>query len=106
MRASKRFDAAAFAPGAPTADGTAYLEKLAAVAAGSAKSHSGMWRDIAVHHHQSEAAALILPICELGDQIGAPARMLRAMIAMIVEIERGYRPQSDENYHLLLEQLT
>jgi 2-dehydropantoate 2-reductase len=92
----------AMAPGMSLQAGPIYLDAVAAIASAGAKPYSGMWRDLAVHHRPTEAAALNLPIADLGDRHGKPCPGLRRMVGMIGEIETGRRSQADDNLVELL----
>ena len=62
------FDPAAFLPGASMAAATASLDALVAFNRRSAKTHSGIWRDLAVRKRKTEVEA------QLGaDRRGRPA---------------------------------
>ena len=68
----------------------------------SAKTHSGVWRDIAVRRRLTEVDAQILPIATVGAAHGLACPVTRTLVDLIHAVERGERPQSDS---LLLELL-
>jgi 2-dehydropantoate 2-reductase len=60
----------------------------------SAKTHSGVWRDIAVHHRQTECDAQFAPILTLARRHGIPVPTLERLIDVMHEVEAGQWPQS------------
>ena len=60
------FDPAAFAPGAPQAALERSFADMVAHNRRSAKSHSGIWRDLAVRKRKTEAEAQLGPIVAAG----------------------------------------
>jgi len=95
------FDPNAFRPGATLAQAQASVDAMVAFNRPSAKTHSGVWRDIAIRRRQTEVDAQIAPIVEAGAKHGLPCPTTRKLIDLIHQAEAG-RPQSD---HLLLELL-
>ena len=63
----------------------------------SAKSHSGIWRDIAVRHRKTEADPQLGPIVTTARGQGGDAPITARLIAMIHEIEDGRRPMAWAN---------
>ena len=93
-----------FEPAAFLADDAAQmnesLEALVAFNRQSAKTHSGIWRDLAVRKRETEAAMFDIILSE-GDKVQFAMPFTRRWIEMIHEIEDGRREQSLGN----LEQL-
>lgn len=87
----------AFAPGAPDAAADASFDAMVAHNAKSAKTHSGIWRDLAVRKRKTEADAQLGPIVSFGAEVGVPTPATQGVIAMIHEIEDGKRPLAWEN---------
>ncbi len=85
------FNPHAFTPEATLEAATASLEEMVAFNRKSAKTHSGIWRDLAVRKRQTEVDAQLGPIVALGAEIGVPAPITARLIEMIHEIERGNR---------------
>jgi 2-dehydropantoate 2-reductase len=95
------FDPAAYLPEAP-ADAAAHsLDALVAHNRKSAKTHSGIWRDLAVRKRQTEVGAQLGPIVQLGAAAGVPTPLTTRVVAMIQEIERGERAMGRENLEAL-----
>ena len=63
----------------------------------SAKSHSGIWRDLAVRKRKTEADPQLGPIVTTARQHGTDAPITARLIAMIHEIEQGTRPMQWAN---------
>jgi 2-dehydropantoate 2-reductase len=61
---------------------------------GSAKTHSGIWRDLAVRKRRTEVDAQLGPIVELGAEVGVATPLNARLITLIHEIEDGRREQS------------
>ena len=97
------FDPAAFAPGAGEAAAEASLDGLVAHNRKSAKTHTGIWRDLAVRHRKTEVDAQLGPVVERGRGLGVPVPLNARLIAMIHEIEAGVRARSRENLEELRE---
>ncbi len=72
------------------------LDTLVAFNRLSAKTHSGIWRDLAVRKRQTEVV-MYEPILAQGEKIGMDLPLTRRWIAMIQEIEAGSRTQSIAN---------
>src|SRR5258706_6895265 len=81
----------AFAPAG--LDGS--LERLAEFNRRSAKTHSGIYRDLAILHRPTEVPAI------LGDLAGEQAPLVRRVVELIAAIEAGNRVCSRANLDLL-----
>jgi 2-dehydropantoate 2-reductase len=79
----------------------ASLERLIAIRRTDEKTHSGVWRDLAVRKRRTEVDAHFAPIVDEAQRRGLEVPLLRGMIEMIHEIENGQRPFGGDN----LEQL-
>ncbi len=95
------FDPAAFAPGAAQALADRSFADMVAHNRRSAKTHSGIWRDLAVRKRQTEVAALLAPVVEAGRRRGVPTPLVARIIDMIHEIEAGTRELDAENLAIL-----
>lgn len=69
------------------------LDTLVAFNRASAKTHSGIWRDLAVRKRRTEVV-MYEPILAEGEKIGVDLPLTRRWIEMIREIEDGKRPQA------------
>jgi 2-dehydropantoate 2-reductase len=95
------FDPHAFAPDADRAVADRSLDDMVAHNRKSAKTHSGIWRDIAVRKRRTETDAQLGPIVTLGAEAGVPTPIVSQLIALMHEVEDGRRPQSHETLDLL-----
>jgi 2-dehydropantoate 2-reductase len=95
------FDPHAFAPDADTEIAERSLDDMVAFNRKSAKTHSGIWRDIAVRKRRTETDAQLGPIVTLGAEAGIPTPMVSRLIALMHEVEEGRRPQSHDTLDLL-----
>jgi 2-dehydropantoate 2-reductase len=90
------FDPSAFAPAADDAVAERSLDEMVAHNRKSAKTHSGIWRDIAVRHRRTEADAQLGPIVALGAEVGVPAPLTTRLIELVHDLEDRRRAQSHE----------
>jgi 2-dehydropantoate 2-reductase len=91
------YDPAAFAPSAAAEAAVASFAAMVAHNAKSAKTHSGIWRDLAVRKRKTEVDAQLGPIVRFGATALVPTPATAELIAMIHEIEDGKRPLAWEN---------
>jgi 2-dehydropantoate 2-reductase len=88
------FDPAAYLPAAPHGAATQSLDHLVAHNRRSAKTHSGIWRDLAVRKRPTEVDPQLGIVATLGKESGVATPLTARLIELIHEIERGARPQS------------
>jgi 2-dehydropantoate 2-reductase len=91
------YDPEAFASGASAAAAAASFDAMVAHNAKSAKTHSGIWRDLAVRSRITEVEAQLGPIVNFGRETGVPTPNTRELIAMIHAIEMGALPLQGSN---------
>jgi 2-dehydropantoate 2-reductase len=91
------YDVAAFAPDASEDAARHSVAAMVAFNSTSAKTHSGVWRDLAIRKRRTEVDVQIAPIAEIGEQHGIDCRATRKLVAMIHEVEDGLRPMTDDN---------
>ncbi len=96
------YEPAAFMPGATEQAARASVDAMVAFNRPNAKTHSGIWRDIAVRKRRTEVDAQIAPIVAIGARHGVPTPTLAKLVDMIHEIEQGRRRQTDDNLPALL----
>ena len=96
------FDPDAFRPGATAAQAQASVEAMVAFNRPSAKTHSGVWRDLAIRKRQTEVDVQIAPIMEIGARHALPCPAIGKLVALIHEVEQGRRGLSDDNLLELL----
>jgi len=95
------FDPAAYLTTAPAGAAERSLDALVAHNRRSAKSHSGIWRDLAVRRRPTEVDAQLGIVVSLGDQAGVPTPLTARLVTLIHEIESGARPQSLDTLDVL-----
>jgi 2-dehydropantoate 2-reductase len=88
------FEPAAYLINAPAGAAERSLDALVAHNRRSAKSHSGIWRDLAVRKRHTEVDAQLGIIVSLGHESGVPTPLTARLVTLVHEIERGARPQS------------
>jgi 2-dehydropantoate 2-reductase len=71
----------------------------------STKTHTGIWRDLAVRKRRTEVDPQLGPIVSYGAKAGVSAALTARLIEMIHDIEDGKRSQSIENLDLLKEMI-
>lgn len=95
------FDPRAYLPGAPAGAAERSLADLVAHNRRSAKTHSGIWRDLAVRKRPTEVDAQLGIVVALGKDGGVPTPLTERLVQLIHDIERGVRPQSLETLKVL-----
>ncbi|WP_342360534.1 ketopantoate reductase family protein [Terrarubrum flagellatum] len=99
----KEFDPTAFMPDAPLAKARDVIASLADYTSKSAKTHSGVWRDLAVRKRKTEVDEQIGIIGKLGREAGVDAPAIRKLVELIHDVEDGRRPQSAETLKILVD---
>lgn len=95
------FDPGAYVPSAPAGAAERSLDALVAHNRRSAKTHSGIWRDLAVRKRATEVDAQLGIVVTLAKDVGVPTPLTARLVALIHEIERGERSQSVSNLDAL-----
>lgn len=95
------FDPAAFMPDAGDAAALQSLADLAEFNSKTAKSHTGIYRDLAVRKRKTEVDPQIGTIAEIaaGHSIDTP--LIRRLVELIHDIEEGRREMSQQTFHEL-----
>jgi 2-dehydropantoate 2-reductase len=96
------FDPAAFAPGGDPAALQASIDAMVTFNRGSAKTHSGIWRDLAVRKRRTEIDAQVGIVATVGKEVGIPTPALERLVFLIHEIEEGRRPLAWETLDAML----
>ena len=99
------FDPSAYLPDAPAGAAERSLDDLVAHNRRSAKTHTGIWRDLAVRRRRTEVDAQLGIVVALGRESGVPTPLTARVVELIHDIEEGVRPQSIANLELLAEVL-
>jgi len=97
------FDPAVFAPGAPAAGARASIAALAEFNRHTAKTHSGIYRDLAVRKRKTEIDPQIGIIGRLGAESGVATPAIDRLVELIHDIEDGRRPMAFETFQQLLD---
>ena len=82
------FDPAPFA-GTDMAAIEACMARMVAYNRGSAKSHSGIWRDLAVRKRPTDVAAQLAPVRAAARRHGVPTPLADKLVELITGIEQG-----------------
>lgn len=85
------FDPRAFMPGVDPAATERSYDEMVAHNRRSAKSHSGIWRDLAVRKRKTEVDQQIGPVVEIGRKHGIATPVTQALIGLIHATEEGRR---------------
>ena len=88
------FDPLAFMPDAPEALARRSVADMAEFNRHTAKTHSGIWRDLAIRKRKTEVDAQIAIIAKIGAKAGIATPTIDRLVALIHDIEDGRRPQS------------
>jgi 2-dehydropantoate 2-reductase len=97
------FDPTAFAPGASEEGSRASIAALAEFNRHTAKTHSGIYRDLAVRKRKTEVDPQIGVIAKLGADVGVDTPAIRRLVELIHDIEDGRRPMSFETMRQLID---
>jgi 2-dehydropantoate 2-reductase len=95
------FDPSAYLPSAADDAAAASLDALVAHNRKSAKTHSGIWRDLAVRKRRTEVDAQLGIVVTLGNEAGVATPLTARLVDLIHDIEDGRRPQSLETLDAL-----
>lgn len=101
LRPFNGFDPAAFMPGASDAAARQSIAGLAAFNATTAKSHSGIYRDLAVRKRRTEVDAQVGAVVQIAAQHGISVPLLSRLVELIHDIEDGRRDMSVATFHAL-----
>ena len=88
------FDPRAYLPNAPLGAAARSLDDLVVHNRRSIKTHSGIWRDLAVRKRRTEVDAQLGIIVTIGEQAGVPTPLTSRLVDLIHEIEGDARPLS------------
>jgi 2-dehydropantoate 2-reductase len=96
------FDPTSFAGSSSEVSARQSVADLAAFNRGSAKTHSGIWRDLAVRKRRTEVDAQIGIIAELSAEVGMETPAIDRLVELVHDVETGRRTQSPETFNELL----
>lgn len=78
------------------------FEQMVAFNRPNSKTHSGIWRDLAIRKRPTEVDGQLGVVVRMAAERHVPCPTLQALIAMIHQIETGERSLSDNNLNELL----
>ena len=96
------FNPMAYLPGASDLEAQASIEEMAEFNRGSAKTHSGIWRDLAVRKRKTEVTEQLGVLVKLANEVEYDVPLITTIIDLIHDIEDGVRDMSDETFAILL----
>lgn len=102
-KAFNGFEPAAYWPGADHKLTSESLDSLAAFNAKTAKTHSGIYRDLAIRKRQTEVGPQVGKIVEIAHKHGLEVPLLTRLVQLIEDIENGRRTQSAQTFAILSE---
>ena len=91
------FDPAAFVPGAPDEAAAESLREMVAHNRKSAKTHSGIWRDLAVRRRRTEVDAQLGWVVHFGKVHGVPTPITARLVDLVHDLEEGRRTLSRDH---------
>jgi len=100
------FNPLAFLPDTPPEISHQSLDQLVAFNRKSAKTHSGIWRDLAIRKRKTEVDAMLGMIVQQAQAKAIQTPLLQRVITLIHEIEAGERQQNDAALEALLQILS
>jgi 2-dehydropantoate 2-reductase len=102
----KEFDPEAFAPGAGTERARNAIATLAEYTSHGAKTHSGVWRDLAVRKRKTEVDQQIAIIGKIGAEMGIRTPAINRLVELIHDVEDGRRGLSFDTFQQLIDTCT
>jgi len=103
LEAFNGFDPDAFRPGGTDEALSRSFDDMVAFNRRSAKSHSGIWRDLAVRKRRTEVDAQLAPTLPIGRRPGLDLPLLARLVDLIHDLERGEAVQGTETLERLAE---
>jgi 2-dehydropantoate 2-reductase len=101
LEAFNGFDPGAYARDAAAGAASRSIDDLVAFNRRSAKTHSGIWRDLAIRKRPTEVDAQLGTVVVLAREAGVPTPLTTRLVELIHEIELGIRPQATANLDAL-----
>lgn len=92
------FEPSAFMPGAPEAATLQSVADLAEFNSKTAKTHTGIYRDLAVRKRKTEVDPQVGAIAEIAASHGIDTPLLRRLVELIHDIEEGRREMSADTF--------
>jgi len=95
------FEPGAFMPGAGDAAALQSLADLAVFNSKTAKTHTGIYRDLAVRKRKTEVDPQVGTVAQIAASHGIDAPLLHRLVELIHDIEEGRRDMSTDTFHEL-----
>ena len=95
------FEPAAFMPGASEAAALRSLADLAEFNSKTAKTHTGIYRDLAVRRRKTEVDQQVGAVADIAASHGVATPLLSRLVELIHDIEDGHREMSADTFHEL-----
>lgn len=95
------FEPSAFMPGAPESAAFKSIADLAEFNSKTAKTHTGIYRDLAVRKRKTEVDPQVGAVAQIAASHGIDAPLLHRLVELIHDIEDGRREMSAETFHEL-----
>lgn len=92
------FEPSAFWPGASYAKALGSINALAEFTASTAKTHTGIYRDLAIRKRRTEVDPQLGVIANIASEHGIATPLLQRLVELIHDIEAGRRAQSAATY--------
>jgi 2-dehydropantoate 2-reductase len=96
------FDPAAFAAQAPSSASRKSIAALAEFNRHTAKTHTGIYRDLAVRKRRTEIDPQIGIVARLGAEAGVATPLITRLVALVHDIEDDRRPMAFETFEELI----
>jgi 2-dehydropantoate 2-reductase len=95
------FEPSAFIPGAGDTAALQSLADLAEFNSKTAKTHTGIYRDLAVRKRKTEVDPQVGTVAAIAEGHGIETPLLRRLVELIHDIEDGRREMSQDTFHEL-----
>ena len=95
------FEPTAFLPGGSDAAALQSLADLAEFNSKTAKTHTGIYRDLAVRKRKTEVDPQVGTVAEIATGHGIATPLLNRLVELIHDIEEGRRDMSQQTFHEL-----
>ncbi|MEP2640044.1 2-dehydropantoate 2-reductase N-terminal domain-containing protein [Roseobacter sp.] len=100
-KAFNGFEPSAFMPDAGDVPALQSLTDLAVFNSKTAKTHTGIYRDLAVRKRKTEVDPQVGVVAQIAARHGIDTPLLRRLVALIHDIENGHRDMSADTFHEL-----
>jgi 2-dehydropantoate 2-reductase len=102
----KEFDPEAFAPGATAEQARKAIAALTEYTSHGAKTHSGVWRDLAVRKRKTEVDQQIAIMATIAAEMGIKTPAISRLVELIHDVEDGRRELSFDTFQQLIDTCT